>query len=480
MTTEQPTRFLAALLTLLLVACGGGSGGGGGGNDNDTGGIDRGGGTVSQGPISGFGSVIVNSVRYSTSAATITIDGQPGVESDLRVGQVVRIEGTLDASGTTGTARSITFGDDVEGPIQAIDLATVTLVVVGQTVQVGPATSFDDRISPRSLEGLAVGDRVEVSGLVGADGAISATRIERKVAATEVEVKGAVSAVDTAARRFHINALLVDYSTAQLSDFANGQPANGDVVEAKGALDGAGVLVATRIERESPSLGGTSDDSAELEGLITRFVSATDFSVSGQRVTTTSTTVYEGGTAANLAVDQKVEVEGRFDASGRVVARKVEFKRESDTEFEGNVDSIDVAASRLVVLGVTVRTNASTRFEDHSDAEVERFGLADLHVGDYIEVRAYRDANGLVATLIERDDAESEVEVHGTATSVAPPNFMVAGVAITTDAQTEFRDDHGNPITAVAFFAAAAGREVKVRGTLVGNTVLAERAELED
>jgi hypothetical protein len=35
-------------------------------------------------------------------------------------------------------------------------------------------------------------------------------------------------------------------------------------------------------------------------------------------------------------------------------------------------------------------------------------------------------------------------------------------------------------ITAAAFFATASGREVKVRGALVGNVVLADRAELED
>ena len=56
---------------------------------------------------------------------------------------------------------------------------------------------------------------------------------------------------------------------------------------------------------------------------MTRFVSTADFDVAGQRVTTTASTVYEGGTAANLALDANVEVEGGFDATGRVVARKV-------------------------------------------------------------------------------------------------------------------------------------------------------------
>ena len=478
MKTRFPTRLLLAALPAVLLACGGGSGGGDGGEPVV--GIDRGGVTISQGTINGFGSVIVNGVRYSTTGAAITIDDRPGTESDLRPGQVVRVEGTVDATGSAGTARSIEFNDDVEGPVQSIDLATARLVVLGQTVQVGRATSFDDSISPRALEGLAVGDRIEVSGLVNADGQIAATRIERKPPSASVEVKGSASAVDSNTRRFRINLLVVDYTTAQLSNFAGGTPANGDLVEAHGSLDAAGVLIATRLERRSASLEGTSDDSADLEGLVTRYVSSLDFDVAGQRVTTTATTVYEGGSAADLVLGANVEVEGGFAANASLVAARIEFRRESEVELAALVDSVNVAAGSLEVLGMTVRTNALTRFEDHSDADLLRFSLADLRSGDYVELSAYDDGGGLVASLLERDDADGRIEVEGPASAVAAPDFTIAGIRITTNDQTEFRNNDGGSISAATFFAAAAGREVKVRGTLIGNTVLAERAELED
>lgn len=477
---KQGTRFGFAIplaAALLAVGCGGGGGGGGG---ETVGGIDRGGITIASGPINGFGSVIVNGVHYATAGASIVIDDQPGTESDLRVGQVVRVEGTVDASGLTGTARSIRYDDVVEGPVQAIDLAASRLVVLGQTIAVGPGTSYDDAIVPRGLEGLVVGDRVEVSGLVNSSGLISATRIERKSAAGSLEVKGIASAVDTAARRFTINALVVDYSAAQLSGFASGQPSNGDLVEAKGTVDGSGVLFATGLERESSNLSGSVDDDADLEGLVTRFASAADFDVAGQRVTTTASTQYEGGVAADLALDVNVEVEGGFDATGRIVATKVEFRRASDVEITAQVEAVNASAGTLTLLGQVVRTTTLTRFEDKSDADVERFGIADLGVGDWVSIHAYGDSGGLVATLLERDEPQADVELQGIAADVAQPGFSIAGVAVTTDAQTEFRNTNGEPTTAAAFFAAAAGREVKVRGTLVGNTVLAERAELED
>jgi hypothetical protein len=466
---------LGALAALVAAGCGGGSG-----SDATVAGIDRGGVTIAQGPINGFGSVIVNGVHYSTSGATITIDDQPGTESDLRVGQVVRVEGTLDASGTTGTAKKITYNDDVEGPVQSIDLAASRLIVLGQTVQVSAATSFGDSIVPRGLDGLRTGDRVEVSGLVSSAGVIAATRIERKSASASVEAKGMASAVDTAARRLRINQLLVDYSSAQLSGFTSGQPANGDVVEANGPVNGSGVLVATRLEKRSSSLPGTTEDKAELEGLVTRFASAADFDVAGQRVTTTAATQYEGGTAASLAADASVKVSGGFDSSGRIIAQKIEFRQSSNLELSGRVDSVNAAANTLTVLGQPVRTSTQTRFEDKSAAQLQRFSLADLRVGDFVEVRGYRDGGTFVASLLQREDTAAGVEVKGPATAVSPPNFTVAGVAVTTNASTEFRDKSSGSITAAAFFAAAPGREVKVRGTLVGNTLLAERAELDD
>jgi hypothetical protein len=199
-------------------------------------------------------------------------------------------------------------------------------------------------------------------------------------------------------------------------------------------------------------------------------------------VTTTSATTYEGGSVADLALDASVEVEGGFNSAGVIVASKVQFRRNGELEIAAPVEAVNAASGSLVVLGVTLRTNSLTRFEDHSAADVQQFSLANIAVGDFVEVRAYADGNGYLATLVERDDPEGgTVELEGYAQSVAAPDFSVNGVAVTTDGNTEYRDNSGEPIGSAAFFqAAASGQLVKVRGTLVGNVVLAERAELED
>ena len=94
---------------------------------------------------------------------------------------------------------------------------------MGQTVLVDADTSIDDNIPGASLAGLAGGDIVEVSGMRRADGDIQATRIEAKPAGTIFEVTGVASAVDTAAHKLNVSALVVDFSAAAIQNFPTGQ-----------------------------------------------------------------------------------------------------------------------------------------------------------------------------------------------------------------------------------------------------------------
>lgn len=384
----------ALVLSIALVACGGGG--------NSVAGIDAGGApvkvsVVAKGTIAGFGSIIVNGVRYETTTASIDNDGVVGMQSDLKVGQVVLVKGSLDAGGTNGSADSVSFGDLVEGPISAVDTVAGTITVLGQLVFIDADTSFDDSISPPSIDGLAVNDIVEVSGFMRADGSINATRIEGKPAGTEFEVTGEVS--NLTATTFQINSLVVDFSMAQLDDFPSGSPQLGQLVEAKGQnLGGSGQLLATRVEFKGNDLGADAGDRVEIEGFITRFASATDFDVEGIPVTTSGSTVFVNGTAADLGINRKVEVEGTIGTTGVISATKVELELSNFIHIEGMVEA--KGTSSLTIFGIPMGINSQTRLEDKSSADVQSFSLANINVGDYLETRGYEDATGVVATLV--------------------------------------------------------------------------------
>ena len=160
MIADGMRKRIASLVaaTFVLASCGGG------GSGNGVAGIDRTGVPViaSYGTVSAFGSVVVNGVHYDTNQATFTIDDNPGVSTDLAIGHVVLVRGTLNANRATGVAASVSFENNVAGPVTSIDLVANTAVVLGQLVRVSAHTSFAPGIQPRSLAGIAVGDILDI------------------------------------------------------------------------------------------------------------------------------------------------------------------------------------------------------------------------------------------------------------------------------------------------------------------------------
>jgi hypothetical protein len=456
-----------------VTACGGG--GGGGASTPAISGITGVG--FAQGTVTGFGSIFVNGVEFSTSAAQIHIDDQPGTESDLKIGQVVTVKGVINADGVTGRADDVSLNHNVEGPIQSIDPATSSLVVLGQTVIVNGGTLFE---GATALADLTVGAVVEISGFVDSTGAVVATHIEVRTAAGEFEAKGKVSNLDTTTQRFSVNALIVDYATAQL---VNGSPADGSCVEAKGTTFASGVLTATTVEVKSCTLTVSKGDDGEIEGLISTFTSSSDFEINGQHVITNAQTQISGGTAADLRLNLKVEAEGSFDANGALVAEKVQIKTDASARLTGTVDAVDAAAGTLTVFGVTVQTSKTgTVFDDKSSAKVRSFGIGDVSTGDYVEARGSEGASAgtLGALILERRDLDNKRELRAVATNVAQPSLTLLGVGVTAAGNAQYRDAAGAVITAADFFAQAADRPVKVSGSWSGSTFTADQLELEN
>ena len=332
----SPT-LLAFLVSLLVVGCDSGG--------EPVAGIDRGGQrspVTSVGKITGFGSVVVNGVRWDTNSAQIFVDGNPGTEADLSIGQIVRVEG-LRSDQDDGIANSIEADDLLQGVIEEIDGGAGELIVLRQRVTVNNQTAFGSEIMPSSLNGLSVGDRVEISGFFDENANILVTHIELDDDADdEDEITGVVENLDIGDFAFEIHGLLVDYSQAVLIELPDGAPENGKLVEVKGVFDAArGVFIATELDTEDLFDDFDDGDELEVEGLITRFASSDDFDLAGISVTTTARTEYDNGTAADLAEGVLVEIEGTMNLDAVLVAKEVEFEEADDSAGSDDSNNSD-------------------------------------------------------------------------------------------------------------------------------------------
>lgn len=411
----------AALAVPAIVACGGG----GGDPAPGTGGSPTASRGLSQGPITGFGSVFVNGVEIEIPSGTrIEVEGESKTEQDLRIGMVVKIEWEKDTSGRAA-AKSVKYNDDVQGPVRDINPVAGTFTVLKQSVIVDRLTKFelDDSSTPiTSLNALKNGDIVEVSGLRDASGAIRATRIEVKTgtsASSEYELKGIVSNFNDATKTFTIGTITVSYVTA--NQVPGGTWGNTSCAEVKGSMPGD-TLVAARIKLDdSCSLGSSisSDSEVEVEGFVTGLASS-DFKVNGQAVRVTSTTRYKmGDQSADVSMlknDARVEAEGFIGSDGVLVAKKVSFKLGSDDHSKGGNDSsspyketkgrVSVTPSNGVVTitnsagTISITVNSSTILEDGI-----KLNLSNLGTGQGVEVY-YREQEGKrIAIRIKLEDS---------------------------------------------------------------------------
>jgi hypothetical protein len=442
-------------LPLWLAGCGGG-----GGTDSISVSTPSSTVGVSSGAITGFGSVFVNGVKFNTDKATIFRgDDQLNDVRELEIGMIVRVEGSIDDS----VASSVRFEEDVKGPADG-QASGNSFSVMGQTVITDAGTVF----SNTSLAGIAVGDILEISGLRNADDDIVARFVERKTTPANVNrysVTGNIRNLDSTGRTFLIDDLTVSYAAADVNDLPSGNPAEGQIVEVKddnkAYVPGSLSLAATRIEPQN-RLGNTAafGTKAEIESIVTRVNSSSEFEIGGILVRTTASTNFLFGTPDNIVVGARLEVEGVISSSDVLQASKVKFE-DSDARIQANVDfgGVNVEDGTVTLLGIPATITGETALEDKRD-NISPFSLSDIQAGDYLEIRGFIGASGaFVATGLRRDDNNSKVEMRAPASQKDPVAGTVSllGVTVNTSGNTQFRGLDDQPISASQFFDAIVG-----------------------
>lgn len=487
------TLFGAVGLVGLLSGCG--SGGDGAPSGPVSGSAS--GSAAASGTITGFGSVFVNGKKFDTSGSSFSVDGQPGSQSDLKLGMTVMVTGSFN--GNQRSASLVRQRDAVEGLVQSVAADGLSLVVMGQTVLVDNTTIIDDNIDNstqnpnRDIRKLVAGtDSVEVNGHIRPDGIIQATFIEQKFRGTVTpEVRGFVKnhADGANPKTFQIGNLTVNYTTALINDMPSpaGNAWNGLFVEVKGTqftpgpnVQTQGTLVASKVEPENRAV--QQADEFEVEGFVTQVIRAGDFFIGTTHVQTTPSTEFRGGTIDEIVVGAKLSAEGRL-ANGILTAKHVKFH--AGVKLEGNIAAVDLGAKTFTITGLsgmTVSVNSQTEFKASGGNQIT--DLNDLLVGDHVRVRGrVGGSNSVIATRVEQRAADDEVDLQGPIQVLSNPSLTILGVTVNTSglSNDDFQGLNEQPIGRAAFFnAVQVGTLVKLKGRLSDGIVTWHEAELED
>jgi Domain of unknown function (DUF5666) len=456
-------------------------------------------GITSSGTISGFGSVYVNGVKFSTSSATKIFDDDTSIGEDkLKVGQVVEIKGKSQDS-ANGSADSIAVLKELKGPVDVPFNSSVmpnTLGVMGQKVIIDNNTIVDNNITG-GLAGLTLGTQVEVNGFRDPSGSIHATRIERQDVATtsKFKVSGVTSSPTTTS--FNIGDLIVSYPGVVVKNLPAGGLVAGLRVEVKAAAAPSNnILNATSVEVKS-GVSASNGDKGEVEGTIANFDGTCKFTINAQAVDACGSVVIEPAGSV-LANGKRVEAEGTV-TNGVLVAKKIEFKSSGSNSGGGGgsggfstfvrlnagVQTLDSTNRTITALGKTFKLSLSTQFEDQvSNARpfnLDNFSSV-LKAGDIVEIRGFEDNNGLNATLVERNKA-IEIIIQGKLGQNNATQLTIQGVTVRVGTNTLFKNTSGVTIPRTDFDPAATlNPKVKAKGTNSGtsdNTVDATNGEVE-
>lgn len=274
---------------------------------------------VGIGVADGFGSVIVNGVRFATDTAQITTE-----DSDaLRLGMTALISGSIRPDLATGVATSVLSVPEFRGPVTALNVAAGEFEIWGNRIAVDTTTVYDGLAG---LSSVAVGTTLQIYALPVGDGRWRASRVERKDPGMPLIMAGAIEQLDGASRTFRLGGHLVSYAAASFKGTLLGTAlANGMVVYVRAMAPPVdGVLNAQQIRR-GHTLPTAGSFAANLLGIVSNFSHLNaEFSLYGTRVNAASALI-TGGPATAIGNGVKLEVAGTM-SGGVLVAQRARIR----------------------------------------------------------------------------------------------------------------------------------------------------------
>jgi len=327
-----------------------------------------------QGSITGFGSVIINGIKFDDTQASVQVDGLMLTSDALRLGMVAGVRGERDTvDSTLGTATAIEVWSIAQGPVTRVGSSDFD--VTGMSIQTDVNTSLD---GVNSVAALVVGQWVQVWGLqAGDDG--------RQWAASRVAVQSAGSSVVTSGLvKDHDDILSVN--GWQLSGATSVNLKEDQLVRVQGNSGSGNSLVLTGVKLLSSGFESSPQGSTEIEGVVTRAPLASSFLMGA--ITVDAKAVGLATVLSTITVGSRVEVYGEWIAGVLVASQiKLEDSQSRRVEIDARIDTFN--SSSLFVMRGQLCDASSAQFLNGTQANLQqgiRVKVTGYKVGDVLRV----------------------------------------------------------------------------------------------
>lgn len=483
--------FILSIFYLLIACAEGGMGGTGLSEKQDV---------VSYGTISNVTAkeVTVQNTRYKMQDTAIRVNSQTKDSTDLKIGMIARIEGSIEAQQTVAVARQIDINNTISGQITEVRQDN-SIVVLGHVIKFDNNTHYKN---VSSAQNLSTGMQISIMGFVTADGDIRATFVDNEDTGTSQKVSGYIAKLDQDKHSFDLGNLHVDYSSASLSETLLAELRNGTLVEVEGSIDtSSNRFIAHEIEFSHFSVSSESEDTKiELEGIVAAKISDTEFVLMSTTILITEVTVFESGSAANIRTGLKVEVEGKMQ-NGFLYARKIKIEDESEQESDTPDSQLTGSSEQSTITNNGDISNAT----QSSDAKIlsvvtsidgNEFKLAGLantvftatdatqldgvtvfqqiNINDTVEIEATKTTSNTILTRLKLKETGpvEDIMINAGVDNIETPNIWVLGSPINL---TGVAVNGGNLDNFLITLQSATG--INLQGKLSGSTVQWKEAD---
>ena len=436
---------------------------------------------TSSGVISGFGSVYVNGVRYTTKDSYIIANGRKSDEAALKVGMKV-VVAAQKSSNDGSNALEVTYLADVIGAIDAIDLGDSSLTILGQTYLITKATKLDNVLFTE----LTVGTFVELSAFENEYGNFMVSYLEIKEQQAEQQLTGTISKINKVNKTFTIGQLLVNYVDADVTGLLNA----GSLVLIKSkfpAIDNE--FVADEVTAQGLIL--FIDGTLELAGIVEdmdKEEESTIIKLSGRKYALTDSSDFTQGDDEDLQIGSQVSliatVIEQESTTSIYPINSIRVELANEISLEGIVESITNYS--FTIFSQVFSVDSYTQYEDDSEQELRNFNFSDIAIGDRLALDAYEVNGLLISRKIQREETgaieHDSHDIEGIVDSIDThqTSFSVKGIVVLTDEHTEFEDVQGVNVDQATFFTSLAlNDEVEVEIIYTVNGWLALEVEID-